>query len=403
MRILIITQYFWPENFRINDLALGLKERGHEIAVLTGKPNYPGGTFFKGYSFFKKRREEWNGIPIYRSPLIPRKGGKGIQLMFNYLSFAFFATLRSFGIREEFDKIFVFEPSPITVGIPAIIYSKRKRIPIYFWVQDLWPESIKAAGQIKNAFILKRINKLTQWIYSNSKTILIQSEGFRQYILNQGVSNDKIIYYPNSTEGFYKPVCPGERIRGLIPAVPFKILFAGNIGEAQDFDTILNAAAIVQQQNRDIHFIILGNGRKRPYVEEQILKLGLTPNFHLLGSFPVQDMPDFFSCADALLVTLKKDEIFALTIPSKLQSYLACAKPIIAALDGEGAKIIRESKAGFVSPSGDAGELARHILKMYDLGENARARASENAKRYFLDNFERETLINKLLEIFSVP
>lgn len=400
MRILIVTQYFWPESFRINDLALSLQERGNKVTVLTGKPNYPQGKFSKGYSFWNKTKENWNGIDILRSPLVPRGKGGGIKLMVNYFSFAFFASLRALFIKDKFDLIFVYEPSPITVGIPAVLLSKKLNIPLYFWVQDLWPESLVAAGQIQNKFILSQVDKLTRWIYKNSKKVLIQSKGFREYLLKQGVPNQKILYYPNSTEELYRPVEPKAEIKQLVPLVPFKVIFAGNIGDAQDFETIIEAARIIKNQNANIHFVILGDGRKKDFVTNKVKELHLQSNFHLLGSFPVDEMPDFFACADALLVTLKKSEIFSLTIPSKVQSYLACSKPIIAALDGEGAKVIKESKAGLVSSSGDAQALAGNILSMYDLGELKQKQMGINGRSYFEENFDRNMLTDKLLSIF---
>ncbi|WP_445749707.1 glycosyltransferase family 4 protein [Polaribacter sp.] len=401
MNILIVTQYFWPETFRINDFALGLQERGHAITIFTAKPNYPRGKFYEGYSFFKKRKEIWNGITVYRSNLIPRGNGSGLRLMLNYLSFAFCASLKAFFHSRKYDLIFVYEPSPITIGIPAIIFSKKNKAPIYFWVQDLWPESVSAAGQIKNKFVLKLLDKLTKWIYDNSEKILIQSEGFREYILNQGIENEKIIYYPNSTESLYKVIIPNEKIRKKIPLVPFSIMFAGNIGESQDFETILDAAKILKAKSLDIHFIILGDGRKKNFVIEKVDDYNLKNNFHLLGAFPVEEMPHFFACSDALLVTLKKNKIFSLTIPSKVQSYLACAKPIIAGLEGEGAKIINNSRAGFTSNPGDASKLAENIFKLYKMSNEERILMGNNAKGFFEENFEREKLIDRFLEIIK--
>lgn len=401
MKILLITQYFWPENFRINDLAVGLKERGNEVHVLTGKPNYPGGNFYPGYSFFNKREENWQGIKIHRSPLVTRGNGSGIKLMTNYLSFALLASLRSLFLNEKYDLIFVYEPSPITVGIPAVILSKRLKIPIYFWVQDLWPESVSAAGQLNNRFVLKQLDKVTRWIYRNSKKILIQSEGFRQYILDQGVENDKIIYYPNSTESFYNIVRPKEEIVKLVPKVPFCVMFAGNIGEAQDFESIIEAARIVKEKNSDIHFVILGNGRKKDFVAQKVDEYGLNSNFHLLGAFPVDSMPDFFAIGDALLVSLKKSKIFSLTIPSKVQSYLACGRPIIGALDGEGAKVILKANAGLVATASNPKALADIILELYSLSPQKRQEMSINARKYFEENFEREVLLDKLIGIFK--
>lgn len=382
-------------------MAIGLKERGVEVNVLTAKPNYPKGNFFPGYGFFKKQTEYWEGIKIYRSPLFARGDGSGFKLMINYFSFALFAVVRAFFIKEKFDLIFVYEPSPITVGIPAVYLSKKMKIPIHFWVQDLWPESVVSAGFLKNRMIIWQLNHLTVWIYSQCEKILIQSEAFKDYILNQGVTKEKITYYPNSTEALYKVVAPKIKFKNLFPKDSFSIIFAGNIGEAQDFETIIEASRLVKLKNSNIHFIILGEGRKKVEVMQKINDFGIGDNFHFLGSFPVIDMPDFFACGDALLVTLKQSEIFSLTIPSKLQSYLACGKPIIGALDGEGAKIIKESKSGLTSAAGDAEGLADNILFLYSLTNEERIEMSRNGISYFRENFEREMLLDKLLNIFN--
>ena len=401
MKILIISQYFWPENFRINDLALGLQERGHEIHVLTGKPNYPNGIFYNGYSFFKKRTEEWNGIKIYRSKLVPRGNGSGIKLMINYISFAFFASIKVLFHSQKYDLIFVYEPSPITVGIPAVLFSKKTKTPIYFWVQDLWPESVFIAGNIKSKLILKSLNQLAKWIYKNSKSILIQSEGFREYILNQGVDDNKITYFPNSTESLYKKIIPSEKIQQRMPNVPFSLLFAGNIGESQDFENIMEAARILKEKTHDIHFVLLGDGRKKEYVVKKIKEYNLKDNFHLLGAHPLETMPHFFSCSDALLVSLKQSKIFSLTIPGKIQSYLACGKPIIGAIDGSGANIIIESKSGLVAPAGNSLILANKIHELYSMTIKEREIMGNNAHKYFKENFERDRLISKLIKLFN--
>jgi glycosyltransferase involved in cell wall biosynthesis len=397
LKILVVTQYFWPENFRINDLVLGLKDSGHSLTVLTGKPNYPEGNFYKGYSFFSKRRENWNGVSIIRSSLIPRGKSGGLRLMLNYLSFAFFASIRTLLIKDDFDVIFVYEPSPITVGLPAIIFGKRKKIPIFFWVQDLWPESLQATGQISNNTILKLVNGYTQWTYANSEKILIQSPGFNEYILNQGVSQEKIIYFPNSTEELYRKVTPRSEFRDLVPKVPFVLMFAGNIGDAQDFDNLISACEIVGQVTKDVHFVILGDGRKKKYVKQTIKEKGITNNFHVLGSFPPETMPHFFALSDALLVSLKDERIFSLTIPSKLQSYMACGKPIIASLGGVAAKIVENANAGMTSKPGNPKSLASVILSLYSLSASERNTLGQNALAYYEEYFNREILLEKLI------
>ena len=400
MRILIITQYFWPESFCINDICLGLKERGYDVVVLTGKPNYPKGKFYDGYSFNSTDKENWNGIEIYRSRLIPRGKGGGILLFLNYISFALFASLNVFLVKGKFDRIFVYEPSPITVGIPAIIANIKFKAPIYFWVQDLWPESISAAGGIKNKFILSILDALTRFIYKRAEIILVQSLAFKPYINVQNVDNEKIIYFPNSTEGHYQVLVKDPEVEKKLPR-GFNLIFAGNIGEAQSFDTLLDAAFLLKNENIFVNWIILGDGRAKEYVKRKIVDLHLESNFILSGSFPSTDMPHFFSCADVLIVSLKKDRIFSFTIPAKLQSYLACGKPIIGSLDGEGARIISEANAGFSAQSENHVALADCVRKMYHLSEEERKLLGRNARDYFEKEFERESLLNKLELILS--
>lgn len=397
MHILILTQYFWPENFRINDLALGLKEKGHDITVLTGIPNYPDGRFFPGYGIFKKRVEDYQGIKVVRVPLVPRGSGGPISLALNYLSFAFFASLLGpFYCRGNFDVIFVYEPSPVTVGLPALVLKKMKSAPILFWVQDLWPESLSATGAVRSEKILKMVEQLVRFIYRGCDRILVQSEAFFESIIKHGVPRGKILYFPNNTEEFYKPldveIDALERTR--MPA-GFRIMFAGNIGVAQDFATILDAAEKLKGYT-DIHWIIIGDGRMRPWVETQIHDRGLSKTMHLLGRYPAESMPRYFSLADVMLVTLKKEYIFSLTIPAKVQSYLACAKPILAALDGEGSRVIEESGAGLACPSENASALSEAVLKMYRMPESVRTAMGVKGLSYFQKHFERTILLDRL-------
>ena len=400
MRILILTQYFWPESFRINDLALVLKERGHEVTIFTGKPNYPKGTFSEGYTFFNKSTEYWNDIKIYRAPIIPRGKGKGIQLFVNYISFALFASIRLLFIRNRFDKIFVYEPSPITIGIPGIVAKYKFKAPMYFWVQDLWPESISAAGGVKNKSVLSFFNWLTKYIYKHSKKVLVQSKAFIPYILNQDIEESKLVYYPNSAENYYKELSPDLDLLRTLPEGK-KIMFAGNIGESQSFETLLNAALLLKNENVKVQWLILGEGRMKEIVNQKIIELGLQDTFHLLGAYPSTHMPKYFSCADALLVSLKKDPIFAQTIPSKIQSYLACGKPLLSSLDGEGSRIIEEAKAGFTSPSEDPSALAAIIKRFLALSIDEQRELGHNARTYFNQEFERELLVDKLENLLN--
>ena len=397
MKVLVVSQYFWPENFRINDLAVGLVERGHEVTVLTGMPNYPGGKFYPGYRWFKNTREEYNGVRIHRVPLVPRGNGSGVRLAINYFSFALFASVLSpFLCRGKFDLIFVFEPSPITVGLPALVLKKFKSIPILFWVQDLWPESLSATGAVRSPRILNLVKKLVRFIYQGCDKILVTSRAYFPSIQGFGIDSKKLLYFPQSVEELYKPVTvtPGTAECALMPD-GFRVMFAGNIGAAQSFETILGAAEKLGAHS-DIQWVIVGDGRMREWVETEVRRRNLTGTVHLLGRHPVESMPRFFALADVLLVTLKKEPIFALTIPGKVQSYLACGKPIIAALDGEGGRLVKESRAGLTCPAEDSDALADAVLNMYQMSQTQRDEMGQCGTRYYTENFSRDMLMSRL-------
>ena len=401
MNILIISQYFWPENFKINDVAKGLIARGHNVSVLTGLPNYPKGKFFDGYSFPKNKKENYEGITIYRSPVIPRGNGSSVRLFLNYLSLAFLASIRVLFIKNKFDRIFVYEASPVTIGIPAIIAKYRFNAPIYFWVQDLWPESITAAGGVKNKFVINLVDKLTRFIYWESKKILVQSRAFIPYILKQKVPANKIIYLPNSTEKFYRRVKPNDKYKKIMPKDGPILMFAGNIGEAQGFDTIIKSAKYLNDSGVKVNWVILGDGRQKKSLEKKINELGLHNNFFFLGSYPSEEMPYFFAYADAMLVTLKKSLIFSMTIPNKIQSYMACSKPIIANLDGEGARVVLEANCGMVSPSEDFISFSKSIIDFLELSSLIKNQMEQNARLYFENEFEREKQLDNIINIFN--
>ncbi len=401
MKILIISQYFWPEIFKITDLAIGLKERGHEVTVLTGKPNYPAGIFFPGYTFFNKRIEYYNGIKIVRSPLIRRGSGSGLRLFLNYFSFAFFASFSAvFRLQKKNDVIFVYEPSPITVGLPAVFYKFFSKAPLIFWVQDLWPESLTAAGNINSSVVLNLIESLVKYIYKHSDIILISSKSFRQSIVEKGINSNKIVYLPNWAENIFNSVADKDLdICKLFPVGGFYILFAGNVGDAQDFDSIVKAVELTKHY-KNIHWIIVGDGRKKTWVEQQKNEMKLE-NLHLIGRYPMEKMPNFFREADILLVTLKNEKIFSMTVPAKIQSYLACGKPILAMINGDGADIINESKAGFAINAGEYEKLAEKVIEMYNMPKERLDSMALSGKEFYHLNFDRKVLIDNVVDLIK--
>ncbi|MGQ0659183.1 MAG: glycosyltransferase family 4 protein [Chromatiales bacterium] len=396
-KVLIVSQYFWPESFRINDLALGLRDSGYRVEVLTGKPNYPTGSFFPGYGYWSPLHDDYEGIPVARVPMVPRGSGSRAWLAVNYLSFALSASaLGPFLCRHRHDVIFVYEPSPITVGLPAIACKKLWGVPIVFWVQDLWPESLFATDAVRSLAVLRTVRMLAKCIYRHCDLILVPSEGFRSHIEALGVDSNRILYFPNSAEALYQPMTVASNAPecAVLPD-GFRVMFAGNVGVAQDFATILEAAERLRSK-QDIHWIILGDGRMFTWVQEQVERRGLTSNVHLLGRYPMEVMPKFFSLADVMLMTLKKQPIFALTIPAKLQSYMACGKPVIAAIEGEGARTVSDAKAGLTPPPEDADALADAVLTMYGMTVAQRTEMGMEARRYFERHFEREMLLQRL-------
>jgi colanic acid biosynthesis glycosyl transferase WcaI len=397
MRILIVSQYFWPENFRINDLVVGLIERGHKITVLTGVPNYPEGKFFPGYGVFKHTSQEYRGAKIVRIPIIPRGKGGGIRLALNYLSFVVSGCLFApFRCRENYDLIFIYETSPITVALPALLLKAMRRIPVIFWVQDLWPESLAATGAVTARPILNGVAHIVRFIYRRCDQILVTSESYRKSVEHYGGSSLNIHYFPQCAEDFFKPVFEKKYIAVLNSIPPgFWIMFAGNIGAAQDFDTIIATAERIKGY-KEIHWIIVGDGRMREWAEREVIKRGLSGNFHFLGRHPSEVMPHFFSHADAMLVTLRKEPIFALTIPAKIQAYLACGRPVIAALDGEGANIINSSGSGYTCPTEDPDAFAKAVLKMYQTPKLEREKMGMRGRAYYQSHFDRDMLIDKL-------
>lgn len=396
MRILLVSQYFWPEHFRINDLAEGLVKRGHEVTVLTGSPNYPEGRIYKGYSLFN-RAEIRGGVKILRVPLIPRGSGSSPRLAINYLSFMISASiLGPWLCRGTFDIVFVCQLSPVTVGIPAIFLKRLKGVPMVFWILDLWPETLIATGGLRAQWIYNGVDRLVKFIYKHCDWILCSSKGFFGSIQARGVVPGRMTHFPNWV----------EPINGLAMVPPaklpegFKVLFAGNVGMSQDFETVLSAASLLRDVPA-IQWIILGGGRQLAWVRDQIEARGLTRCVHLLGSFPPDTMPAFFQEADALLVTLRKDPAFARTVPGKVPTYMSCGRPILAALDGEGSALIEEAKAGFTVPSGDSQGLANIVIKMSQMSREERAQMGNSAKDYCETHFNRDQLFTQLVAIME--
>lgn len=399
MKILFVSQYFHPEPFSNTDIARALLQRGHELEVLTAVPNYPGGEFYEGYASGKPAEEMFETAKVHRVRTVSRGKSKK-QLIANFLTFAWFGSLRAlFGSFRKPDVVFLSQLSPILMAFPAIIFAKRFKVPLVFWVQDIWPESATYTLGLRSPAIVKPITWLSGWIYRQADTVLVQSAAFPSKIKRFGVSEERISVFPNTASKTYLPVDPKQAVEEekLVPNTGFKIMFAGNIGESQDFDTIIDTAKILTHQ-RKIQWVIIGSGRDEQRVKSRIAAEDLTNQFTFLGRHPEQRMPLFFSHADAMIVSLKRNDIFDLTVPYKVQSYMACAKPIIASLDGEGARIIKKSGGGVVAPAQSPKELAAAIEVMIDKIQQGGTSYGEKSRLYFEDNYDPERLFDLLCE-----
>lgn len=398
MNILLVTQYFHPENFKSNDLAFEMARRGHNVTVLTGLPNYPQGKVYDGYGVFRRRKEIIEGVTVYRTLVIPRGKGGGMMLALNYLSWAFIASMWAFimALFRKYDAVLVHETSPITQGFPALVIKALRNTPIYFWVLDLWPESLESAGGVKNRHVLRFFTWVTRLMYRHSDKILMSSRGFRESILDKGDFEHKLVYFPNWAEDVFR-----QEENVDVPQMPdgFKVMFAGNLGEAQDMEAIVAAAQ--ELKSTDVKILLVGDGRKREWVEEQINVSGLKDVLFTLGRHPLSAMPSFFNAADVLLLSLKDEYIFSLTVPAKLQAYMASGKPIVAMMNGEARNIIEDAGCGNSCPAGDFRRLAEVLIRLSEVDKSELCGYGLRGKRYFDEHFTKEKCIDHLCEILG--
>lgn len=402
LRVLVVTQYFWPENMRINDLVRDFSEKGHSVTVLTGLPNYPEGNVYERYRAQPDSFKEYSGANVVRVPLIPR-GKRSISLILNYLSFFTAAsTLGAWKLRgKEFDAVFVYAVSPIMSAIPALVVGRLKSAPVFIWVLDLWPETLRAVGVLRQPTLLAIVGKMVSWIYNRADYLLLQSHGFSENVkryCTKDIATERLVYFPSWAEDDFSGAVPPVSNLLAHDDKVFTVLFAGNLGEAQDFPAIIEAAQTLVGKVA-IRWVIVGDGRMSEWLVNQVKSQQLD-NVLLLGRHPLEEMPALFACADALLVSLKTNDVFEKTIPGKVQAYLASGKPILGMINGEAARVIDESCAGLSCPSGDAAALARITLELANSSAEQRARMGDSGREYYLNNYSKPTLLARLEQLF---
>lgn len=402
LKILIVSQYFWPENMRVNDMAEELVRRGHEVTVLTGLPNYPEGQVFEAYRKAPEQFARYHGAEVVRVPFIPR-GKRSLTLALNYLSFVISGSLLgSWKLRgQKFDGVFVYAVSPIMSAIPALVIGKLKKAPVSVWVLDLWPETLRAVGVVHDDRVLALVGKMVSWIYNRTDYLLLQSRAFMDSVRSyctKPVEDERLVYFPSWAEDGFSEL-PSEASPLLArSADQFTILFAGNLGEAQDFPAILDVAQALRDVVK-VRWVLVGDGRMSDWLQQEVARRNLD-NVLLLGRHPLDAMPGLFATADALLVSLKTNEVFARTIPGKVQAYLASGKPVLGMIGGEAARVIEESGAGLACASGDQQGLSRIVQLMAAMSPQERDAMGRAGKRYYDDQFSKEKIFSNLERLF---
>lgn len=395
--ILVVSQYFYPETFRINDMCQEWVKRGYKVTVVTGIPNYPMGKTFEGYGLTKKRHEFWNGIEIYRIPLIPR-GSSSIGMMMNYTSFMVSGMLAGKIKNIKADYVFSFEVSPMTQVLTGISFAKKLHVPHYLYVQDLWPENVITVTGISNPVIIKPIDKMVDYIYKNTDEIFATSPSFVDAICNRNVpvNRDKVHYWPQYAEEFYQP-CEKKAVNEIPTDDSFKVIFTGNIGTAQGLQILPKTAKLLKDEK--VKFIMVGDGRYLDGFNKEVEKLGVIEKFVMVPRQPAERIPELLSACDAAFLSFQDAELWSMTIPAKLQSYMACGMPVIAAAQGETKRVIAEAQCGICSAIGNAEELSVKIKEMMTADLNEMRKKS---RKYFEEHFDKQMLMDQIEEYFRM-
>ena len=378
-----------------------LADDGLAVTVITGIPNYPQGKIPAGYGFFKRRNELVNGVTVKRLLLIPRGSGSKLMLIINYLSYFLSCLIYTLYIgifKKRFDVVFVHHTSPILIAIPPIFYKWLRKPKMILWDLDMWPDTLVALDIIKSKRLISILESLVKWIYSKYDKILIGSKSFAEKAKSR-VDAYKIEYFPNWAEDVFNE---GELIVPINKptfSTGFKVMYAGNIGEAQDFGNVFNA--MNNLRNEDVEWLIVGDGRWLNNLKAKISDAGITHKVKFYGNNPLETMPYFFSQADIMFFSLQNKEIFSKTVPAKLQAYMASGKPVIGMISGEGNKIIKEAKCGISVESGDSEGFVNAILKMRS-ERNDLSLFGGRGKAFYNDKFSKESRRQQLLNLIRV-
>jgi len=394
MKILVVSQYFYPENFRINTLCRELVERGHDVTVMTGYPQYPLGEIYEGYGFDIPYEKEWNGVKIQRVKVPPR-GHNALGLLRNCVGYVTAGNRWVRQCKERYDAVFVFEVSPVTVGLPAVTYKKKFGTPVFFNLQDLWPENVHEVLGIRFPPLTFVINKIVDRIYKYSDTILCTSNGYVKNLQARGVPAEKTVYWPQfcSEPDFTDAEKPAEYTEDT-----FNVVFTGNIGDAQGLDLVVEAAA--RLKGKGIRWYLVGDGRAKERLQQLVAERGVEQDVVFVGRVSEEEANRYVHFADCAYLSFQSNPLFDLILPAKLQTYLACGAPILAAAGGESAALIAEAGCGTAVPP-QVDKLVEAVQEMAALSSEERQTMADNAQRYSREHFSKDALVEQLLDLMN--
>lgn len=389
MKILVACQYYAPEPFRISDICEALAEQGNDVTVVTGTPNYPEGELYPGYEKGARSDEVIGGVRVHRCPLTPRKSG-AVYRFLNYYSFVWSSRRYLRKMKEDFDVVFVNQLSPVMMAEGALAWAKRNHRRCVLYCLDLWPESLLAGGIGQGSPIYRLFLRISRRIYRSADGILVSSRGYAEYF-REKFQIENVRYLPQYAEDLF-----GELPQPTEEKQTVDFLFAGNVGSGQSVETIVEAARLLKNE-RTIHIHIVGGGISLEKC--RILAEGL-PNITFYGRQELEQMPRYYAMADVFLVSLVKDPVLSMCLPGKVQSYLAAGKPVVGAIDGEAARVIREAECGMCAPAEDPETLAELIRRMAAQPE-LRKQYGVNARQYYRAHFQKEKFISDLAGVLQ--
>ena len=395
-KILVVTQHFWPENFRINDIVEGFLQDGIAVDVLCGLPNYPKGEWFPGYSATGPFEEEWHGARLYRCKEVPRRGNTSVNIFLNYVSWPWYAAHALHRLPGGYDAVFCFNTSPVLMCWPAIRYAKKHHIPFTNYVLDIWPENLYSVLNVKNKALRAIAQGVSDALYKKADRLIAMSEPLQQRLCQRtGMPPQKIAVIPQYCEDFYSVPQPDAALQAQFGG-RFNLVFTGTFTPAQSLETVITAVQDARSRGADmLHLLLVGDGMSRAALEAKVKELHAEDAVTFYGSVPATDIPKFTALADALIVCLSDSPDLGLTVPAKVASYMAAGKPVLASMDGAGNAAVAAA-GGLSSPACDAAALADNLLALTRMDAAQRVAMGQSAKEYYLAHYRRSELLRKL-------